>query len=214
MHFQRLLLLFVASNSGKKYWDWTLPRIRAQTELSSTFVYDYKMSMSGSSARNSHITEGGRTTMMTRSTVSDFTKFAKTATNIAILSIFRATCDFSQFFVLLMLTFLMFHGYPCEYSFVSVDFSPVHPCWGDFQRAVWRSQSVVHHEKEPFHGSEALSSNLLPSTYISRPLEAMAMARCLELNWRFQLRKRNLRSILKQRFGVIAVEERKVRQVL
>ena len=65
MHFQRLLLLFVASNSGKKYWDWTLPRIRAQIELSSTFVYDYKMSTSGSSARNSHLTQGGRTTMMT-----------------------------------------------------------------------------------------------------------------------------------------------------
>ena len=44
MHFQRLLLLFVASNSGKRYWDWTLPRIKAQIELSSTFVYDYKMS--------------------------------------------------------------------------------------------------------------------------------------------------------------------------
>ena len=65
MHFQRLLLLFVASNSGKKYRDWTLPRIRAQIELSSTFVYDYKMSTSGSSARNSHLTQGGRTTMMT-----------------------------------------------------------------------------------------------------------------------------------------------------
>ena len=66
MQFQRLLLLlFVASNSGKRYWDWTLPRIRAQIELSSTFVYDYKMSTSGSSARNSHLTQGGRTTMMT-----------------------------------------------------------------------------------------------------------------------------------------------------
>ena len=64
MQFQRLLLLFVASNSGKKYWDWTLPRIRAQIELSSTFVYDYKMSTSGSSAKNSHLTQGGRTTMM------------------------------------------------------------------------------------------------------------------------------------------------------
>ena len=64
MHFQRLLLLFVASNSGKKYWDWTLPRIRAQIELSSTFVYDYKMSTSGSSAKNSHLTQGGRTTIM------------------------------------------------------------------------------------------------------------------------------------------------------
>ena len=38
MHFQRLLLLFVASNSGKWCWDWTLPRIRAQIELSNTFV--------------------------------------------------------------------------------------------------------------------------------------------------------------------------------
>ena len=58
------LLLFVASNSGKRYWDWTLPRIKAQIELSSTFVYDYKMSTSGSSAKNSHLTQGGRTTMM------------------------------------------------------------------------------------------------------------------------------------------------------
>ena len=65
MHFQRLLLLFVASNSGKKYWDWTLPRIRAQIELSSTFVYDYKMSTGGGSARNSHLIQGGRTTTMT-----------------------------------------------------------------------------------------------------------------------------------------------------
>ena len=65
MHFQRLLLPFVASNSGKKCWDWTLPRIRAQKELSSTFVYDYKMSTSGSSAWNSHLTQGGWTTMMT-----------------------------------------------------------------------------------------------------------------------------------------------------
>ena len=48
----------------KKYWDWTLPRIRAQKELSSTFVYDYKMSTSGSSAKNSHLTQGGRTAMM------------------------------------------------------------------------------------------------------------------------------------------------------
>ena len=63
MHFQRLLLLFVASNSGKRYWDWTLPRIRAQIQLSSTFVYDYKMSTSGSCARSSHLTQGGRTTM-------------------------------------------------------------------------------------------------------------------------------------------------------
>ena len=64
MHFQRLLLLFVASNSGKWYWDWTLSRIRSQIELSCTFFYDYKMSTSGSSAKNSHLTRGGRTTMM------------------------------------------------------------------------------------------------------------------------------------------------------
>ena len=64
MQFQRLLLLFVASNSGKRYWDWTLPCIRAQIELSSTFVYDYKMSTSGSSAKNSHLTRGGQTTIM------------------------------------------------------------------------------------------------------------------------------------------------------
>ena len=49
----------------EKYWYWTLPRIRTQIELSSTFVYEYKMSTSGSSARNSHLTQGGRTTMMT-----------------------------------------------------------------------------------------------------------------------------------------------------
>ena len=60
MHLQWLLLLLVACNSGKKYWDWTLPRIRAQIELSSAFVYDYKMSTSGSSARNSHLTQGER----------------------------------------------------------------------------------------------------------------------------------------------------------
>ena len=65
MQFQRLLLLlFVASNSGKRYWDWTLPRIRAQIELSSTFVYDCKMSTSGSPAKNLHLTQGERTTMM------------------------------------------------------------------------------------------------------------------------------------------------------
>ena len=29
-----------------------------------TFVYDYKMSTSGISAKNSHLTQGGRTTMM------------------------------------------------------------------------------------------------------------------------------------------------------
>ena len=77
MHFQRLLLLFVASNSGKKYWHWTLPRIRAQIELSSTFVYDYKMSTSGSSAWNSHLTQGGRTTNERRTPVNRITSQSK-----------------------------------------------------------------------------------------------------------------------------------------
>ena len=62
--FSLFLLPFVAFNSEKRYWDWTLPRIRAQIELSSTFVYDYKMSTSGSSAKNSHLTQGVRTTIM------------------------------------------------------------------------------------------------------------------------------------------------------
>ena len=44
---------------------WLLPRIRAQIELSIAFVYNYKMSTSSSFARNSHLTQGGRTTMMT-----------------------------------------------------------------------------------------------------------------------------------------------------
>ena len=60
-----ILMLYVVSNSGKRYWDCKLPCIEAQIEVSSTFVYDYKMSTSGSSARNSHLTQGGRTTMMT-----------------------------------------------------------------------------------------------------------------------------------------------------
>ena len=42
MHFQRLLLLFVSSNSGKRYWDWTLPRVRAKIELSTTFFMTTK----------------------------------------------------------------------------------------------------------------------------------------------------------------------------
>ena len=55
MHPQRLLLLYVVSNSGKKYWDCKLPCIEAEIELSITFVYDQEMSTSGSSARNSHL---------------------------------------------------------------------------------------------------------------------------------------------------------------
>ena len=64
MHPQRLFLLYVVSNSGKRYWDCKLPCIEAQIELSSTFVYDQKISTSGSSARNSHLSQGGRMTMM------------------------------------------------------------------------------------------------------------------------------------------------------
>ena len=37
----------VASNSRNGYWDCKLSCIRAQIELSSTFVYDYEMSRSG-----------------------------------------------------------------------------------------------------------------------------------------------------------------------
>ena len=43
MHPQRLFLLYVVSNSGKRYWDCKLPSIEAQIELSSTFVYDQKI---------------------------------------------------------------------------------------------------------------------------------------------------------------------------
>ena len=59
MHLQRLSLLFIASSSRKRYWNWTLPWIKAQIELSSTFVYDYKMSTGSSSARNSQVARGG-----------------------------------------------------------------------------------------------------------------------------------------------------------
>ena len=58
------------SNSGKRYWDCKLPCIEAQIELSSTFVYDQKMSTSGSSARNSHLSQGGRMKMMPMSSGS------------------------------------------------------------------------------------------------------------------------------------------------
>ena len=37
-----------------------------------------------------------------------FNKFAKIAKNRKSLTIFRVTCDFSQFFVMLMFTFLVF----------------------------------------------------------------------------------------------------------
>ena len=59
MHPHRLILLYVASNSGKRYSDYKLPSIEAQIGLSSTFFYDQKMSTSGSSARNSHLSQGG-----------------------------------------------------------------------------------------------------------------------------------------------------------
>ena len=45
---QRFSLLFIASSSRKWYWSWTLPWIKAWIELSSTFVYDYKMSTGSS----------------------------------------------------------------------------------------------------------------------------------------------------------------------
>ena len=64
MHAQRLFLQYAVPNSGKRYWDCKLYCIEAQIELSSTFVYDHKMSTSGSSARNSHLSQGGRMTMM------------------------------------------------------------------------------------------------------------------------------------------------------
>ena len=43
----------------KRYWDYKLPCIRTQVELSSTFVYNYEMSSGGGSARNSHLPQGG-----------------------------------------------------------------------------------------------------------------------------------------------------------
>ena len=46
MHPQRLFLLYVVPNSGKRYWDRKLPYMEAQIELFSTFVYDQKMSTS------------------------------------------------------------------------------------------------------------------------------------------------------------------------
>ena len=63
MHLQRLSLLFIASSSRKKYWNWTPPWIKAQIELSSTFAYDYEMSTGGRSARISHLAQGERTKM-------------------------------------------------------------------------------------------------------------------------------------------------------
>ena len=59
MHPQRLFLPYVVSNSGKRYLDCKLPCIEAEIEQSSTFVYDQKMRTSGSSARNSHLSQGG-----------------------------------------------------------------------------------------------------------------------------------------------------------
>ena len=63
MHLQRLSLLFIASSSKKRSWNWTLPWIKAHIELSNTIVYDYKMSTGSSSARNSHLAQWERTTM-------------------------------------------------------------------------------------------------------------------------------------------------------
>ena len=58
--WQARVLWYVRVFSGVV--NWTLPRIRAQIELSSTFVCDYKVSTSGSSAKNSHLTQGRRMT--------------------------------------------------------------------------------------------------------------------------------------------------------
>ena len=63
MHLQRLSLLFIASSSKKRSWNWTLPWIKAHIELSNTIVYDYKMNTGSSSARNSHLAQWERTTM-------------------------------------------------------------------------------------------------------------------------------------------------------
>ena len=58
MHLQRLSLLSIASSLRKRYWNLTLPWIKAQIELSSAVVYDYKMSTGSSSAMNSHLLQG------------------------------------------------------------------------------------------------------------------------------------------------------------
>ena len=61
MHFQRLFLLYVAVfQFWKKVLELQLPCIEAHTELSSTFIDDWKISTSGSSERNSHLSQGGR----------------------------------------------------------------------------------------------------------------------------------------------------------
>ena len=55
--------VFIASSSRKRYWNWTLPWIKAQIGLSSTFAYGYRMSTGSSSARNSQVSQGaGETT--------------------------------------------------------------------------------------------------------------------------------------------------------
>ena len=67
-----ILMYYVASSSGKRYWHCKLPCTEAQIELSSTFVYDQKMSKSGSSSTNLHLSQegergggvGGRMTLM------------------------------------------------------------------------------------------------------------------------------------------------------
>ena len=67
MHPQRLFLLYVAFNSGKRYWDCKLSCIEAQIELSSTFVYDHKMRTRKEHKellRNSHLSQWGRMTIM------------------------------------------------------------------------------------------------------------------------------------------------------
>ena len=56
LHLQRLLLLYVTSNSRKRYWDCKPPLLRLQRELLSAFCYDYRISLCGSCVRNSHLT--------------------------------------------------------------------------------------------------------------------------------------------------------------
>ena len=65
MHFQRLLLLFVASNSGKKVLRLDATSYQSSGRTEQHLCLWLQMSTSGSSERNSHLTQGGRTTMMT-----------------------------------------------------------------------------------------------------------------------------------------------------
>ena len=63
MYPRRLLIscctLLPIEEKGKRYWNCKLPCIKAHIELSSTFVYDQKMSMKSCCARNAHLSQGG-----------------------------------------------------------------------------------------------------------------------------------------------------------